>query len=140
MIGEFEWLVIVNIKNKKINYDNKSEISLDVNDLTTDGFWCLCKFCCEDWNPIMLFTLELALINELLDDPIKEFIGTFDELDDVGNKESNADKSGLFCWIGGVWLGWFCCHIGLHWGCWGCSWGWAKLLKLWLRFGWDWGV
>ena len=131
-----EWQIM--IRSLKINYDNKSDISLDVNDLTTLEFWCLCEFCelgcCCDENPIIFELLALLFINEF--EAINEFIGILELLElEVDSEESNADKSGLicwFCWLGGCWF----CHTGLHWGCWGCwSCGCAKLLKLWLRFG-----
>ena len=51
------------IRSLKINYDNKSDISLDVNDLTTIGFCCRCKFCefgcCCDGNP-NIFELSIG--------------------------------------------------------------------------------
>ena len=85
----------------KKNHDNKSEISLDVNDLTTLEFCCLCEFCelgcCCDVNP-NIFELLALLINEFEFEPINEFIGIFELLElEVDNKESNADKSGLIC-------------------------------------------
>ena len=89
------------IRSLKINHDNKSEISLDVNDLTTLGFCCLCEFCefgcCCDEN-LNIFELLALLINEFEFEPINEFIGIFELLElEVDNKESNADKSGLIC-------------------------------------------
>ena len=82
----------------KKNHDNKSEISLDVNDLTTLGFCCLCEFCefgfCCDENP-NIFELLALLINEFEFEPINEFIGIFELLElEVDNKESNAEKPG----------------------------------------------
>ena len=78
------------------NQDSKSEISLNVNDLTTLGFCCFCEFCelgcCCDEKP-NIFELLALLINEFEFEPINEFIGIFELLElEVDNKESNAEK------------------------------------------------
>ena len=89
-------------------HDNKSEISLAVNDLTT---WLLDELVVKDMT--LLWGVAVAVKLWL----IKEFIGILDEPFPpllLGSKESNADKSMGLLWLGlllkleNVWLCFIC--------------------------------